>query len=237
MTSQNLKNLIKELNVASDKEKAKIYQRFFKTGKGEYGEGDIFIGVTTPKMKEIAKKYSNLSLKDVKILLSNKIHEYRSCALAILVNKFNKTDSSERKNIFNIYIKNAKSNKINNWDLVDCSADKIVGAYLFDENPEILRKLAKSKNLWEKRIAIVSTFHFIKNNKHEKTIEISEILVNDKHDLIHKAVGWMLREVGKRVSQEKEEEFLERHHKTMPRTMLRYAIERFDDKKKKYYMS
>lgn len=235
MTSQNLKNLINELNATGDKDKAKIYQRFFKTGKGEYGEGDIFIGITTPKMKEIAKKYSNLGLSDVKILLSNKIHEYRSCALAILVNKF-KTNPTERKNIFQAYLENAKSNKINNWDLVDCSADKIIGAYLFDDDSEILKKLAKSKNLWEKRIAIVSTFHFIKNNQHEKTIEISEILVNDEHDLIHKAVGWMLREVGKRVSQEKEEEFLERHHKTMPRTMLRYAIERFDDKKKKHYM-
>lgn len=232
-----LQNLIKDLNKARDKKKVKVYQWFFKTGPGEYGEGDIFIGITTPKMKAIVKRYSHLELKDIEKLLSNKIHEYRSCALAILVHKFKKANSKERKEIFDLYLKNAKLNKINNWDLVDCSADKIIGEHLLDKDINILRKLAKSDNLWEKRIAIISTFQFIKNGRHKETIEIAGILVNDKHDLIHKAVGWMLREVGKRVSQEFEEEFLEKHHKTMPRTMLRYSIERFDDKKKKYYMA
>lgn len=232
-----IQNLIKDLNKASDKEKIKVYQWFFKTGKGEYGEGDIFIGITTPKLKEIVKKHKDLELREIEKLLSNKIHEYRSCALAILVNRFKKATPTERKKIFNLYLKNAKLNRINNWDLVDCSADKIIGEHLLDKNITILRKLAKSKNLWERRIAIISTFQFIKNNRHKETIEIAEILVNDKHDLIHKASGWMLREVGKRVSQDFEEEFLKKHHKTMPRTMLRYAIERFDDKKKKHYMA
>ncbi len=234
-----ISQLKKELKRASDKEKAKIYQRFFKTGKGEYGEGDKFLGVTTPKMKEIARNYYGLDLNSIQELLSSEIHEHRSIALNILVIKFQNADKKNRKEIFEIYLKNAKQNKINNWDLVDCSADKIIGEYLLDNyygNINTLKKLAKFGNLWERRIAMISTFQFIKKEKYKETIEIAEILVYDKHDLIQKAVGWMLRELGKRVSQEKEEEFLKKYHKTMPRTTLRYAIERFDDKKKNYYM-
>lgn len=232
-----INELKKEIEKASDKEKAKIYQRFFKTGKNEYGGGDVFLGITTPKMKEISKKYSDLSLIEIEKMLSSKIHEHRSCALSILIKKFQNANEKEKKEIFDLYLKNAQLNRINNWDLVDCSADKIIGEYLLDKNIEILKKLAKSGNLWEKRIAMISTFQFIKNERHKEALEIAEILVYEKHDLLQKAVGWMLRELGKRVNQEKEEEFLKKYYKTMPRTMLRYAIERFDDKKRKFYMS
>ena len=229
-----LKKIKEDLEKAANPEKVNIYQRFFKTGKGEYGEGDIFIGLTVPKQREIAKKYVSLDLNDVKDLLSNKVHEYRLTGFLILVYKFEKADEKEKKNIVEFYLKNIKS--ANNWDLIDCVADKILGNYLIDKDKEILYELAKTDNLWKKRIAIISTFGFIKNNQFEDTLKISEILLNDEHDLIHKAVGWMLREVGKRDIKT-EEVFLKKYYKTMPRTMLRYAIEKFDSKKKAFYMN
>ncbi len=232
-----LVQLKKELQKAGNPEKAKIYLRFFKTGKGQYGEGDIFLGITTPKNKEIAKKYANsdITFAEIQELLSSKIHEHRSCALNILVNKFRKANQNEKKRIFELYIKNAK--KINNWDLVDCSSSYIVGEYLLNRKNErkILYKLANSSNLWEKRISIVSTHTFIRNNQFEDTLNISEILMNDKHDLIHKAVGWMLREMGKRDVKVLEK-FLDKHTHHMPRTMLRYSIEKFDEEKRKDYL-
>jgi 3-methyladenine DNA glycosylase AlkD len=166
-------------------------------------------------------------------LISSKIHEHRITSLFILVYKYEKSNEIEKKEIFDYYLKNLKY--INNWDLVDLSSPNIIGNYLLDKNKDLLYKLAKSDNLWEKRIAILSTFWFIRNKEFNDAIRISEILVNDKHDLIHKAVGWMLREIGKR-NQEVEEEFLEKYYKTMPRTMLRYSIEKFDEEKRKYYM-
>ncbi|MBS3155698.1 DNA alkylation repair protein [Candidatus Woesearchaeota archaeon] len=229
-----LKKIKEDLEKAANPEKVNIYQRFFKTGKGEYGEGDIFIGLTVPKQREIAKKYVSLDLNDVKDLLSNKVHEYRLTGFLILVYKFEKADEKEKKNIVEFYLKNIKS--ANNWDLIDCVADKILGNYLIDKDKEILYELAKTDNLWKKRIAIISTFGFIKNNQFEDTLKISEILLKEKHDLIHKAVGWMLREVGKRDIKT-EEVFLKKYYKTMPRTMLRYAIEKFDSKKKAFYMN
>ena len=229
-----LKKIKEDLEKAANPEKVNIYQRFFKTGKGEYGEGDIFIGLTVPKQREIAKKYVSLDLNDVKDLLSNKVHEYRLTGFLILAYKFEKADEKEKKNIVEFYLKNIKS--ANNWDLIDCVADKILGNYLIDKDKEILYELAKTDNLWKKRIAIISTFGFIKNNQFEDTLKISEILLKEKHDLIHKAVGWMLREVGKRDIKT-EEVFLKKYYKTMPRTMLRYAIEKFDSKKKAFYMN
>ena len=229
-----LKKIKEDLEKAANPEKVNIYQRFFKTGKGEYSEGDIFIGLTVPKQREIAKKYVSLDLNDVKDLLSNKVHEYRLTGFLILVYKFEKADEKEKKNIVEFYLKNIKS--ANNWDLIDCVADKILGNYLIDKDKEILYELAKTDNLWKKRIAIISTFGFIKNNQFEDTLKISEILLKEKHDLIHKAVGWMLREVGKRDIKT-EEVFLKKYYKTMPRTMLRYAIEKFDSKKKAFYMN
>ena len=229
-----LSKLKYELKQIANPEKATILQKFFKTGKGEYGEGDIFLGVTVLEQRKIAKRYVDLDLKDIKELLSNKVHEYRLTGFFILIYKFEKADEKEKKGIVDFYLKNIKS--ANNWDLIDCVADKILGSYLINKDKEILYELAKTDNLWKKRIAIISTFEFIKNNQFEDTLKISEILLNDEHDLIHKAVGWMLREVGKRDI-EIEEAFLKKYYKTMPRTMLRYAIEKFDGKKKEFYMN
>ncbi len=228
-----LTKIKKELNNLADSKKAKILQGFFKTGLGEYGHGDVFLGISVPDSRNVAKRYKNIKLKDAENLLSSKIHEERLVALLILVEKFKSGDEKTKKEIVDFYLKNTKY--INNWDLVDLSADKVLGEYLFDKDKSILYKLAKSNNLWERRIAIVSTFAFIRRNNFEDALEISKILINDKHDLMHKAVGWMLREVGKR-DQDVEEEFLIKHYKKMPRTMLRYSIEKFDNNKKEIYM-
>ena len=228
-----LSNLIQELQNLANPKQAKILQKFFKTDKGEYGEGDVFLGIKIPQQRKIAKKYSGLNLYKLQKLLNSKIHEYRSIALIILIDKYKKSDEEYKGNIFNFYLENIQ--KINNWDLVDLSAPNIVGNFLFDKKKNILYELAQSKNLWEKRIAIISTHTFIKKGKFEDALAISELLINDAHDLIHKAVGWMLREVGKR-DLEVEENFLKQHYKNMPRTMLRYAIERFDERKRKKYL-
>jgi len=228
-----INNLKKDLQKIADKDKAKLLQRFFKTGKGQYGEGDIFIGGKVPEQRKVAKKYPDLSLEEIQKLLSSKIHEYRLTSLFILIGKYKKSDELGKRKIFNFYLKNTKN--INNWDLVDLSAPNIVGDYLLDKKRNLLYKLAKSKDLWEKRIAILATATFIRNNEYKDTLKISEMLLNDKHDLIHKGVGWMLREVGKR-NQKSEEDFLKKHYKTMPRTMLRYSIERFSESKRKFYM-
>lgn len=225
----NLKN---DLHSLENPEKKKILQKFFKTGPGQYGEGDIFLGISVPESRKIAKKYENLSLKDTEKLLNSKIHEERLVALLLLVQKFKK--NQEKKQIFGFYLKHSR--KINNWDLVDLSAPKILGAYLLDRNKSILYKLSKSKNLWEKRIGIISTHTFIKNNQYKDTLKISEILLNDEHDLIHKAVGWMLREVGKKDLKTLET-FLKKYYKRMPRTMLRYSIEKFPEKTRKSYLN
>jgi len=230
--------LYQELNGLADPKKAHIFQRFFKTGKGEYGEGDIFLGITVPKSRKIAEKYSLLKFSEISELLRSKIHEERLIGLLILVNKYQK-NVGKRKEIFDFYLENTRY--INNWDLVDLSADKIVGRFLFDFGKDfpvyrmLLRKLAESKNVWERRISVIATFYFIKNNSFSDTLKISEILLKDKHDLIHKAVGWMLREIGKR-NQEAEEKFLQKHYQKMPRTMLRYAIEKFSEEKRSYYL-
>ena len=226
-----LSKIKKELDSKANKEKSLIYARFFKTKKGQYGEGDIFIGLTVPEQRNLAKKYIDLNFKDLEQLLSNKIHEYRLTGLLILVYKYQKNDN--KKEIFDFYLKNIHAS--NNWDLVDCISDKIIGKYLIDKDKKLLYDFANSNNLWKKRISIVSTFEFIKDNKFEDTLNISEILLKDSHDLIHKAVGWMLREVGKR-NQDLLESFLKKHSKEMPRTMLRYAIEKFDEEKRQYYM-
>lgn len=228
-------DLRRDFQKLADPQKAKILARFFKTGKGEYGYGDIFLGITVPKSRVIALKYKDLPLNQVKQLLESKIHEERLIALLLLVNNFLKGSEIKRKEIFDFYLRSIKY--VNNWDLVDLSAPKIVGAYLQDQDKTILLKLAKSPNLWEKRIAILATFYFIRFNKDAFwTFKITEILLKDPHDLIHKAVGWMLREVGKNISQKTEESFLEKHYKRMPRTMLRYAIENFPDKLRIKYL-
>ena len=229
----SLKNDLKKL---ADQKKKEALQSFFKTGPGQYAEGDIFLGVTVPKSRSISLKYKDLSLSKTKQLLSSKIHEERLVAILILVYQFETGDEKTKKSIFNFYLKHTK--QINNWDLVDLSADKIVGAYLYQTKQETstLLKLAHSENLWERRVAILSTFHFIKQGQPKETLKIAEILLGDKHDLIHKAVGWMLREVGKRCSQAEEEKFLKKHLKQIPRTTLRYAIERFPEEKRLSYL-
>lgn len=225
--------LEKELEKLKNPQKALLLGRFFKTGKGEYGEGDKFLGIVVPKLREVAKKYPDLSLNDLQILLNSKIHEYRMISLFILIAEYKKADEKKTQEIVNFYLKNAKN--INNWDLVDLSAPNIIGMHLLDKDRKILYKLAKSENIWEKRIAILSTFQLIKHNQLEDSLIIAEILLLDKHDLIHKAVGWMLREIGKR-DLKVEEKFLDKYSKTMPRTTLRYAIEKFSEEKRQMYL-
>ena len=191
-----LNSIKSDLQRLRNEEKIKVYSNFFKTGKGEYGEGDEFLGISVPEQRKIARKYSGLSFEAIRKLMDSSVHEHRLTALLILVEDYKKADSKRKKEIFDFYFRNAKW--VNNWDLVDLTADKIVGSYLNNKDKSLLYKLAKSDNLWERRIAIISTYNFIKNNRYEDTFKIAEILVNDKHDLIHKAVGWMLREVGKR---------------------------------------
>lgn len=232
----SLGSLWRDLKKLADRDRAKILQRFFKTGKGEYGDGDVFLGITVPQSRAIARKHKDLSFNDISKLLQSKIHEERLVALLILVHNFQIGDDTKKQQVFDFYLKNTKY--INNWDLVDSSADKILGEYLLERPRDILVRLAYSNNLWERRIAIIATFQFIKKQKEYKwTFKIAEILLKDQHDLIHKATGWMLREVGKNISQEAEEEFLKKHYKQMPRTMLRYAIERFPEKIRKTYLS
>ena len=228
-----LTKLKQDMQKLSSKEKAKLLARFFKTGKGEYGYGDIFLGITVPETRNIAKKYSNLNLDYAKELLKSKIHEHRLVALLILIEKFRNSNEKDKGNIINFYL--AHTTYINNWDLVDLSSHQILGNYLMNKDKSILYKLAKSDNLWEKRISIISTAYFIKNNKFQDTLNISKILLKDKHDLVHKAVGWMLREIGKR-NLKVEEEFLKKHYKQMPRTTLRYAIEKFSKNKREFYL-
>jgi len=228
-----IKNLENELLKKADKKRAENLQRFFKTGKGEYGEGDIFLGICVPELREISKRFLELTLNELRELLNTKIHEKRLIALFILVKKFEKAGEEEREEIFNFYLNNTKN--INNWDLVDLSAPKIVGKFLFDKDRSILYKLSKSGNLWERRIAVLSSFEFIRLADFEDCLKISKVLISDKHDLIQKAVGWMLREIGKRdISVLKE--FLRENYKIMPRTMLRYSIEKFPEEERKNYL-
>lgn len=231
----NLISLKSELKSLGDPQRAINSQRFFKTGKGEYGEGDVFIGLTNPQLHELTKKYSGLDLNDLQELLNSKIHEERLISLLILVRQFQKAKKNHKAQyfIYNFYLKNAR--KVNNWDLVDLSAPKIVGEFLLkNQDQSILRQLAKSENLWEKRIAIISTLTFIRDRKFGETLAIANMLLEDEHDLIHKAVGWALREIGKK-NQKVLETFLIQNYKKMPRTMLRYAIEKFpQDIRQKY---
>ena len=224
----------KHLQKMGDKEDAKFLQKFFKTGPGQYGEGDIFLGIRVPALRKLAKEYKSLPIKEISYLLHSPYHEVRLFALISLVNAFTKADEPTRKRIYDLYLANTKH--INNWDLVDLSAPNIVGAYLLEKSRKPLYQLAKSKILWERRIAVLATFYFIKSYQYEDSFKIAEILLGDKEDLIHKAVGWMLREIGKRNT-DIAENFLRTHCRTMPRTMLRYAIEKFPPEKRKNYLA
>ena len=227
------KEVINALKTLATEDRRKTNEWFFKTGKGEYGYGDIFLGVTAPDIRRIAKKFSQeISLQELTELIRSPIHEVRLCALIILVNKYNK---EEPDRIYHYYLKHL--NSINNWDLVDSSAPYIVGDYLYNnqEQSKILLEFSQSENLWVRRISIVSTFAFIKNNEFNKTLEIAKLLLNDDQDLIHKAVGWMLREIYKR-DKRIIKRFLRQNYALIPRTTLRYAIERMDKEERLLYL-
>ena len=214
-------------------ERAIVNQWFFKTGKGEYAEGDRFIGVTVPQIRSVVKQLQNIPLAQVLKLLSSKIHEERLLALLILVAQFKRGDTKTQKQIADTYLANLLY--VNNWDLVDSSAHYILGTYLSDKSRKILYKLARSPRLWDRRVSIITTLYFIKERDFSDTLKLAKILLKDHEDLMHKAVGWMLREVGKK-DQHVLEEFLKTHYQKMPRTMLRYAIEKFSQTKRKIYL-
>jgi 3-methyladenine DNA glycosylase AlkD len=229
-----LQDIHHDIRRLADPEKAKILQRFFKTGPGQYGEGDVFAGITVPVTRKLVRKYRDISLGDAVELLQSPVHEERLLALLILVEKCRRGDDATRKRIYGLYLKNTRC--INNWDLVDLSAEHIVGAWLADRDKEKLYRLARSKSLWERRIAILATFHDIKRGNPDHTLALADVLLADRHDLIHKAVGWMLREAGKRCSPDTLRDFLRTRYRRMPRTMLRYAIERFPEAERKDYL-
>jgi len=231
-----LSNLKKDLKAKAKLANAKALARYFKTGPGEYGEGDIFLGLKTAETRQVAKKYPDLSPTDLKKLLASKMHEERTVALMILTRQFAQAPLAQKKALYQFYLRNLGG--VNNWDLVDTSAPEIVGAYLdlTQEPRDILYQLAYSANLWERRVAMLATYYFIKKNQFTDTLKIAKILLKDKEDLIHKAVGWMLREVGKR-DLAAEEAFLHQNYRKMPRTMLRYAIEKFPEAKRQAYLS
>ncbi|MFK8138252.1 MAG: DNA alkylation repair protein [Bdellovibrionales bacterium] len=227
--------LIKEIKSLENKEYAKHNLRFFKTAIGEYGEGDQFLGLRMPQIRELADQYVSLDLLEVQRLLDSPIHEIRMCGGIILTYKYKKAKDLKLKTaIFKLYTKNW--NSFNNWDLVDVTCHKVVGAYCFETDPKLMLKWSKSKQLWQKRIAMVSCYYFIKKDDSELTIAIANNLVSDEHDLIHKAVGWMLRELAKK-NPKATYSFLDQHSHYMPRTMLRYALERLPKTKKTYYMN
>ncbi len=226
--------ILEEIYSHGNKKKAKLLSGYFKTGHGQYGEGDIFLGLMVPTSRRFAIKYKDISLYQVESLLRNKVHEIRLIALLILVWKYEHGDEKEKQKVVQLYLKNTKY--INNWDLVDLSAPRILGNYFFNKKDKsALLKLARSKKLWEERIAILSTFFFIKEKDLTWSFRLARMFLNHKHDLIHKAVGWMLREVGKKDKQ-KLKEFLNKNIKKMPRTTLRYAIERFPKNERLMYL-
>lgn len=237
---KKLENLItaaevkRSLKARADPEKAAFFPNFFKTGPGEYGEGDRFLGVTVPKCRDIANRARGMSLRELSTLLSSPIHEERSVALFVLVDAFNRAASDPRRTeLYHFYVRHLS--RVNNWDLVDASAPAIVGGYLEDKDRKQLYRWAKSSDLWQRRIAMLATFRFIKQKDFKDALALAKLLRDDREDLIHKAVGWMLREVGKR-DLAAEERFLKVHYEKMPRTMLRYAIEKFPEKKRQAYL-
>lgn len=225
--------ITKELERLNDDQAAAHSQRFFKTAPGQYGHGDVFRGIRLPALRAFAKTYRDLPVSESKKLLRSTYHEDRLLALIILTRSYAKGDEAVKAKIFDLYLKHTKF--INNWDLVDCSAEHIVGPFLQDKDRQLLSDLAQSKSLWERRIAVLATFHYIKRHEFAETLKIARMLLNDEEDLIHKAVGWMLREVGNR-DLAAEEKFLKAHYRSMPRTMLRYAIEKFPEQKRQQYL-
>lgn len=233
--SVQTKQIMKKLRELGDSDIAAHSQRFFKTGPGEYGEGDKFLGIRVPVIRKCVKEYRAISLADTAELLQNPFHEARLLAVLILVAKYSRTkEDAEREAIYRSYLKHTRF--INNWDLVDSSAEHVVGAHLWERDRKPIYRLARSRDLWERRIGTMSTFHFVKKGDFADTLAIAQLLLCDREDLIHKAVGWMLREVGNRDLQA-EEGFLKKHYKQMPRTMLRYAIEKLPEIDRQRYLA
>lgn len=228
-----LQSLRRSLKAIADPQRAKHSQRYFKTGKGEYGAGDRFLGITVPAVRALARQYRDLPLRDVESLLHSRRHEERLLALLLWVDRTRRGDAKQRQRIYQKYLRSTRY--INNWDLVDSSAGQIVGAFLSDKDKRVLFRLARSANLWERRIAVIAASHFIRNDRFTEILKIATLLLHDEHDLIHKAVGWMLREVGKR-DRPRLERFLIRHQAGMPRTMLRYAIEHLPVQQRRRYL-
>lgn len=230
MTAAEITSRLRQLG---DEAIARGLRRFFKTGPGEYGEGDTFVGIKVPTLRQLAREYQQLDLVEAEALLGSSIHEGRMLALLILVRQFAKSDATRKQSIYELYLRN--TTHINNWDLVDASAEHIVGGFLASRGREPLDRLAMSALVWERRISVMATFHFIKRGEFADTLRIAALLLQDRHDLIHKAVGWMLREIGKR-DLVTEEAFLRIYYRRMPRTMLRYAIERFSEERRQQYL-
>jgi 3-methyladenine DNA glycosylase AlkD len=222
------------LAAVADPDGVAAKQRFFRTGSGEYGEGDRFLGVSVPEQRRVARRFASLDLDSIRTLLTTGVHEERLTALFILVLKFGKADEALRGEIVDLYLANTAF--VNNWDLVDSSACQLLGEWLVDRDRSVLDRLAGSESLWERRIAVIATFAFIRRGDPEWTLRMADRLVDDRHDLIHKAVGWMLREVGNR-DREAEVRWLRRHQRTMPRTMLRYAIEKFSPEDRRAFLA
>ncbi len=233
MANELVLEIQNELRRLANKKIAEHSQRFFKTAEGQYGYGDKFLGIRVPVLRKLARQYSGISIDEASRLLNSEFHEERLLSLLLLVTMFKKAGDEGRRIIYTLYLENTRF--INNWDLVDTSAEHIVGAYLRAGDKKPLYDLAVSDTLWQRRISIMSTFHFIKHGEFADTLQIAEILLSDKENLIHKAVGWMLREIGKR-NIEAEEKFLKKYYRQMPRTMLRYAIEKFPEPKRQRYL-
>lgn len=231
-----VKELLKDLNKFANPVKAKVLARFFKTGKGGYGEGDKFLGIMVPQQRVVVKKYyKEVNIIDIQKLLDSQIHEHRLTGVLLLVAKYKKANALEKENIYSFYLKNLKLGNINNWDLVDLSAPNIVGDYLFDKDRSVLYHLANSSKLWERRVSVLATFFFIRQKDFTDALKIYKILLKDKHDLIHKAVGWMLRESGKR-DKKVLIKFLDKFCAKMPRVTLRYSIEKLEENERQKYL-
>jgi 3-methyladenine DNA glycosylase AlkD len=233
-TAAALASVRRDLKKVARPERAKSNSWFFKTGPGDYGAGDRFLGVTVPQLRVLAREYRDMPLKYVVKLLQSRWHEERLLALLIMVGQYARANASTRKTIHQLYLRNTKS--INNWDLVDSSAAQIVGAHLEQRDRRLLRRLARSNSMWERRIAMIATYHYIRQKDFKDALTVAGLLRRDEHDLIHKAVGWMLREIGKR-DRRTEERFLKKHAARMPRTMLRYATEKFPPPLRRRYLS
>jgi len=233
MTAENVQATLQKHASAQD---AEFLQRFFKTGEGQYGAGDVFIGVRMPQTRQVAREFKNLPLREVQKLLGSRVHEHRMAALIILTLQYPQADKPDKQKIYEFYLDNLRRDRINNWDLVDVSAPHVIGAYLMGRSHNPLFELAASQDLWQRRAAIISTFAFIAQGDAATTLQLAEILLNDPRDLIHKAVGWALREVGKRCNRQLLLDFLDKHAGEMPRTMLRYSLEHLPPEQRRQYM-